>query len=192
VDVVEASRFLIVTIDLIVFYPATLWLLLITTSILMILFVLLGIGETQTIWAQELSNVSRMERSLENMSAQMGEVVERLTVMSDRFGMLKQVQEITVYLFVIVFMMGLAFVIFGFYIGQEHKLSLFTRRLYLISFFALVIPVTIILIRYLTTTLLSGDITDPFLTVAFILLIPVTTSYILMIVKYRHEAPRSQ
>jgi hypothetical protein len=70
-----------------------------------------------------------MEQSLENMNAQMEEVVERLTMMSDRFGALKQVQEITVYLFVIVFMMGLAFVIFGFYIGQEHKLSLFTETL---------------------------------------------------------------
>lgn len=157
----------------------------------MALLVLFGISETQTIFAQ-ITNVSRMEQSLENMSFQLGEVVERLNMMSDRFGMLKQVQEITVYLFVIVFMMGLAFVIFGFYIGQEHKLSLFTKRLYLISFFALVIPVTIIIIRYLANTLLSGDINDPFLTVAFILLIPVVTSYILMIVKYRHEAPRSQ
>jgi hypothetical protein len=156
------------------------------------LLVLFGISETQTILAQEITNVSSMEQSLENMSVQLGEVVERLNVMSDRFGTLKQVQEVTVYLFVIVFMMGLAFVIFGFYIGQEHKLSLFTKRLYLISFFALVIPVTIIIIRYLANTLLSGDINDPFLTVAFILLIPVATSYILMIVKYRHEAPRSQ
>ena len=87
----------------------------------MVLFVLFGISGTQTIWAQEFSNISRMEQSLENMSAQMEEVVERLTMMNDRFGALKQVQEITVYLFVIVFMMGLAFVIFGFYIGQEHK-----------------------------------------------------------------------
>jgi hypothetical protein len=133
-----------------------------------------------------------MEQSLENMSAQMEEVVERLTMMSDRFGALKQVQEVTVYLFVIVFMMGLAFVVFGFYIGQEHKLSLFTKRLYLISFFALVIPVTIIIIRYLTNTILSGSIYDPFLTVAFILPIPVATSYVLMIVKYKHEAARSQ
>jgi len=133
-----------------------------------------------------------MEQSLENMSVQLGEVVDRLNMMSDRFGMFKQVQEVTVYLFVIVFMMGLAFVIFGFYIGQEHKLSLFTKRLYLISFFALVIPVTIIIIRYLANTFLSGDINDPFLTVAFILLIPVATSYILMVVKYRHEASRSQ
>jgi ABC-type multidrug transport system permease subunit len=157
-----------------------------------ILFVLFGISGTQAIWAQEFSNVSRMEQSLENMSSQMEEVVERLTMMNDRFGALKQVQEITVYLLVIVFMMGLAFVIFGFYIGQEHKLSLFTKRLYLVSFLALVIPVTIIIIRYMANTLLSGGINDPILPVAFILLIPVATSYILMIVKYRHEAPRSQ
>jgi hypothetical protein len=161
-------------------------------SILVILFILFGISGTQTIWAQDLSNASRMGRSLENMSAQMGEVVERLTMMSDRFGGLQQVQEVTVYLFVIAFMMGLAFVIFGFYIGQEHKLSLFTKRLYLVSFFALVIPVTIILIRYMVNTLLSGKVNDPILTVAFLLLIPVTTSYILMIVKYRHETPRPQ
>lgn len=70
----------------------------------------------------------------------MEEVVERLTMMSDRFAVLKQVQEVTVYLFVIGFMMGLAFVIFGFYIGQIHKVSTFTKRLYLISFFALVVP----------------------------------------------------
>jgi len=59
----------------------------------------------------------------------MGEVVERLTMMNERFGMLKQVQEIMVYHFVIVFMMGMAFVIFGFYIGQEHKLSLYKETL---------------------------------------------------------------
>jgi len=164
----------------------------ITKSILVALLVSFGISETQTILAQEITNVSSMEQSLENMSVQLGEVVDRLNMMSDRFGMFKQVQEVTVYLLVIVFMMGLAFVIFGFYIGQEHKLSLFTKRLYLISFFALVIPVTIIIIRYLANTFLSGDINDPFLTVAFILLIPVATSYILMVVKYRHEASRSQ
>ncbi|MGA9318417.1 MAG: hypothetical protein WBV84_10215, partial [Nitrososphaeraceae archaeon] len=64
--------------------------------------------------------------------------------------------------------------------------------LYLVSFLALVIPVTIIIIRYMANTILSGGINDPILPVAFILLIPVVTSYILMIVKYRHEAPRSQ
>ncbi|MPZ06777.1 MAG: hypothetical protein GEU26_10270 [Nitrososphaeraceae archaeon] len=162
-----------------------------TIPILVILFISFGTGVIQPIWAQEFSNTSRMEHSLENMSTQMGEVVERLTMMSDRFAVLKQVQEVTVYLFVIGFMMGLAFVIFGFYIGQEHKLSIFTKRLYLISFFALVVPVTIILIRYMANTLLSGEVNDPILLVAFLLLIPVATSYILMIVKYRRDGVRN-
>jgi hypothetical protein len=157
-----------------------------------ILFISFGTGATPPIWAQEFGNVSRMEHSLENMSAQMEKIVELLTIMSDRFTVLKQVQEVTVYLFVIGFMMGLAFVIFGFYIGQEHKLSTFTKRLYLISFFALVVPVTIILIRYMVNTLLIGEVNDPILLVAFLLLIPVATSYVLMVVKYRRDAPRPQ
>jgi division protein CdvB (Snf7/Vps24/ESCRT-III family) len=61
------------------------------------LLVLFGISETQTILAQEITSVSRMEHSLENMSFQLGEVVERLNTMSDHLGMLKQVQEVTVF-----------------------------------------------------------------------------------------------
>jgi hypothetical protein len=117
----------------------------------------------------------------------MSEVVDHLNIMNERFEGLKQGQIVTTYLFVIAFMMGLAFVIFGLYIGQEHKLSLFTKRLYLIAYFALVIPVTVILLRYMANTLLSGALTDPVLTVAFLLLIPVATGIILMVVKYRHE-----
>ena len=98
--------------------------------------------------------------------------------------------NIQLYLTIIVFMMGLAFVIFGLYIGQEQKLSLFTRRLYLIAFFALIVPVTVILLRYIANTLLSGALNDPVLTVAFLLLIPVTASYVLMIVKSRHDIVR--
>ena len=161
-------------------------------SILLILVVSFGMGGTQTIWAQEFSNESRTTHSFENMSAQLGEVVDRLDSMSEGFGVLRHFQEVTIYLFVIAFMMGLAFVIFGFYIGQEHKFSRFTKRLYLISFFALVIPVTIIIVRYLAHTFLSGNLSDPILPIAFILLIPVTTSYILMIVKYRRDTPRPQ
>jgi len=97
---------------------------------------------------------------------------------------------IQLYLTIIVFMMGLAFVIFGLYIGQEQKLSLFTRRLYLIAFFALIVPVTVILLRYIANTLLSGALNDPVLLVAFLLLIPVTASYVLMIVKSRHDIVR--
>ena len=149
-------------------------------SILLILVVSFGMEGTQTIWAQEFNNVSRhTQHSFENMSAQLGEVVDRLDSMSEGFGVLRHFQEVTIYLFVIAFMMGLAFVIFGFYIGQEHKFSRFTKRLYLISFFALVIPVTIIIVRYLAHTFLSGNLSDPILPIAFILLIPVTTSYIL-------------
>ena len=98
--------------------------------------------------------------------------------------------NIQLYLTIIVFMMGLAFVIFGLYIGQEQRLSLFTRRLYLIAFFALIVPVTVILLRYIANTLLSGALNDPVLLVAFLLLIPVTASYVLMIVKSRHDIVR--
>jgi hypothetical protein len=84
-------------------------------------------------------------------------------------------------------MMGLAFVIFGLYIGQEHKLSVFTKRLYLIAYFALIVPITVILVRYIASALLSGTLSHPVLNVAFLLLIPVTASYILMIVKSRHD-----
>ena len=87
-------------------------------------------------------------------------------------------------------MMGLAFVIFGLYIGQEHKLSVFTKRLYLMAYFALIVPITVILVRYIASTLLSGMLDDPLLIVALLLLIPVTASYILMIVKSRHDVVR--
>ena len=97
---------------------------------------------------------------------------------------------IQLYLTIIVFLMGLAFVIFGLYIGQEQKLSLYTKRLYLIAYFALIVPVTVILLRYIANTLLAGAFDDPVLSVAFLLLIPVTASYVLMIVKSRHDIVR--
>lgn len=84
-------------------------------------------------------------------------------------------------------MMGLAFVIFGLYIGQEHKLPVFTKRLYLIAYFALIVPLTVILIRYIASTVLSGGLDNPVLSVAFLLLIPVTASYVLMVAKSRHD-----
>jgi hypothetical protein len=87
-------------------------------------------------------------------------------------------------------MMGLAFVIFGLYIGQEQRLSVFTKRLYLIAYFALIVPITVILVRYIASTLLSDVSADPVLLVALLLLIPVTASYILMVVKSRHDIVR--
>jgi hypothetical protein len=142
--------------------------------------------------AQQSSDISQIQESLDNISSQTGEEVDHLKMIAEEFAELKQGQIVTVYLFVIAFLMGLAFVIFGLYIGQEQRLSPFTKRLYLVAFFALVIPVTAILLRYITNTLYKGDFDNPVLTVAFILLIPVLTSYVLMIVKYRHETPRSK
>ena len=138
-------------------------------------------------WGQQSNDISRIQESLDNLSSHVREEVDRLKMIHEDFAELKQGQFVSVYLFVIAFLMGLAFVIFGLYIGQEHRLSLFTKRLYLAAFLALVFPVTVILLRYITIDMYEGDFNDPVLTVAFILLVPVLTSYVLMIVKYRHE-----
>jgi hypothetical protein len=95
---------------------------------------------------------------------------------------------VALYITIIVFMTGLAFVIFGLYIGQEHKLSTFTKRLYLLAFFSLIVPVTVIILRFIISELMSGDFSDPVLVVAFLLIIPICASYILMGVKVRHDA----
>ena len=122
--------------------------------------------------------------SFENTS---GETADRLDTIIELLEQSRQGNIIQLNLTIIVFMMGLAFVIFGLYIGQEHKLSVFTKRLYLIAYFALIVPVTVILVRYIANALLSGTLNDPVLNVAFLLLIPVTASYVLMIVKSRHD-----
>ena len=98
---------------------------------------------------------------------------------------------LALYITIIVFMTGLAFVIFGLYIGQEHKLSVLTRRLYMLAYFSLIVPVTVIIVRFIAMELLSGDLSDPVLVVAFLLIIPITASYILMVVKVKHDAIKS-
>ena len=122
--------------------------------------------------------------SFENKS---GKTADRLDTIIELLEQSRQGSIIQLNLTIIVFMMGLAFVIFGLYIGQEHKLSVFTKRLYLIAYFALIVPVTVILVRYIANALLSDALNDPVLNVAFLLLIPVTASYVLMIVKSRHD-----
>jgi uncharacterized membrane protein YiaA len=91
------------------------------------------------------------------------------------------------YLTVIVFMMGLAFVILGLYIGQEHNLSILTKRLYLAAYFALIVPVTVILLRHIGLTLSSAQLDEPRLFVTFLLLIPVAASYAIMVIRSKHE-----
>lgn len=75
-------------------------------------------------WGQQSNEISQIQESLDNLSSQMSEEVDRLEIIGKDFAELKQGQIVTVYLFVIAFLMGLAFVIFGLYIGQEQ--SLFT------------------------------------------------------------------
>jgi hypothetical protein len=122
--------------------------------------------------------------SLENTNTTME---NRLDTIIELLQQARQGNIIQLYLTIIVFLMGLAFVIFGLYIGQEHKLSVFTKRLYLIAFFALIVPITVILVRYIVNTLLSGELGDPVSHVALLLLIPVTASYVLMVAKTKHD-----
>jgi hypothetical protein len=137
-----------------------------------------------TVWAQQevLS-----QDSLDNSSTQ---IANRLNTIIELLEQARYGNIIQLYFTMIIFMMGLAFVIFGLYIGQEQKLSVFTKRLYTATYFALVIPVTILLVGYISNTLLSGVLDDPVLFVAILLFIPVMTSYILMIAKIRYDIVR--
>jgi len=134
------------------------------------------------IWAQQEAVLG--QESSENIT---DGTANRLDTIIELLEQGKQGSIIQLYLTIIVFMMGLAFVIFGLYIGQEHKLSAFTRRLYLIAYFALIVPITVILVRYIAIALSSGSLDDPVLLVALLLIIPVTASYVLMMVKSRHD-----
>ncbi|HVH96906.1 MAG TPA: hypothetical protein VM682_08185 [Bacillus sp. (in: firmicutes)] len=136
----------------------------------------------QTVQAQQLSFGKDSSENTTNSQTQ-----NRLDTIIKLLQQTKQGSIIQLNLTIIVFMMGLVYVIFGLYIGQEQKLSVFTKRLYLTAYFALIIPITVILVRYIANTMSSGVLGDPVLTVAFLLLIPVTASYVLMIVKSRHE-----
>ena len=149
--------------------------------ILLILLIVL-LNHDRTVWAQQLSFGQDSFENTTNNHTQ-----NRLDTIIELLQQAKQGSIIQLNLTIIVFMMGLAYVIFGLYIGQEQKLSVFTKRLYLTAYFALIIPITVILVRYIVNAMSSGVLDDPVLTVAFLLLIPVTASYVLMIVKSRHE-----
>ena len=169
-------------IVLIIVHPTSAWLLSIYYwTTLLLLLVLDPLDLDHTVWAQQQA---LSQDSLENTNTQ---IANRLNTIIELLQQARQGSIIQLYLTIIVFMMGLAFVIFGLYIGQEHKLSVFTKRLYLFAYFALIVPITVILLRYIANTLLSNMLDDPLLIVAFILLIPVAASYILMIAKFRHD-----
>jgi hypothetical protein len=119
------------------------------------------------------------------------QIAEKLDRVIELLEQSRRGSIIALYITIIVFMTGLAFVIFGLYIGQEHKLSLFTKRLYLLAFFSLIVPVTVIILRFIISELWAGDYSDPILVVAFLLIIPISASYVLMGVKVRHDAIKS-
>jgi len=149
-----------------------------TLSVVLILII--SFGTLKIAVAQQLPD--KIGSTNYNSSA----ITDRLDKIIDLLNQSRHGSLIALYLTIIAFLMGLAFVIFGLYIGQEHKLTTFTKRLYLSAYFALIVPVTVIVIRYIVTAMLSGELDDPILTVAFLLLIPITASYILMIVKSKH------
>jgi hypothetical protein len=145
---------------------------------------------TQLIWSQSSINVSSTDISSENMTSKINELLERMDLLinSSEASPRDEVSEIqSDYLSVIVFMMGLSFVILTLYIIQEHKLSIFTKRLFLISHLSLMTPVTIIILYYLIRKVLIGE-SDSLMVLTSVLLIPVSMSYILMVVKYRRNA----
>jgi cellulose synthase/poly-beta-1,6-N-acetylglucosamine synthase-like glycosyltransferase len=146
---------------------------------------------TQFIWSQSSVNVSSTDISPESMTSKINELLERmdLLIKQSEASPRDEVSDIqSVYLSIIVFMMGLSFVILGLYIFQEQKLSIFTKRLFLISHLSLMTPVTIILLYYLIKKVLIGE-SDTLMLLTSILLIPVVMSYILMVVKYRRIYP---
>ena len=153
----------------------TIWM---TLSVVLIL--LISFGTLKIAVAQQLPDKTGSTNY--NSSA----ITDRLDKIINLLNQSRQGSLIALYLTIIAFLMGLAFVIFGLYIGQEHKLTTFTKRLYLSAYFALIVPVTVIVIRYIVNAMLSGELDDPVLSVAFLLLIPITASYILMIVKSKH------
>ena len=168
-------------IDLITVHPRSPCLLSIywTTTFLLLVLGLLDLGNMVS--AQKPAFEQDL---LENTSTT---TENRLDKIIELLQQSQQGNIIQLYLTIIVFLMGLAYVIFGLYIGQEHKLSVFTKRLYLIAYFSLIVPITVILVRNIVNTLLSGALDDPVSHVALLLLIPVTASYVLMVAKSRHD-----
>jgi hypothetical protein len=160
-------------------YQRSLRLFTIWMTLSVVLILLISFGTLKIAVAQQLPDKTGSTNY--NSSA----ITERLDKIINLLNQSRHGSLIALYLTIIAFLMGLAFVIFGLYIGQEHKLTTFTKRLYLSAYFALIVPVTVIVIRYIVNAMLSGELDDPVLSVAFLLLIPITASYILMIVKSR-------
>ena len=149
--------------------------------VLILLLLLLLMGSLDTGLAQEQAvrqgSINDTDNQTEN---QLSTIVKLLQEQSEG-GI------VHTYLTVIVFMTGLAYVILGLYIGQEPNLSILSKRLYLAAYFALIVPVTVILLSHIEVKLSSGQLDEPRLFVSFLLLAPVAASYVLMAIRSRRE-----
>jgi hypothetical protein len=92
----------------------------------------------------------------------------------------------TIYVTVISFMIGIAFVLFGLYLTKKNEQTQKMYNLHRVSVLSLTIPSTIILIQYIVTSITTADPLHGFslILVGFLLLIPIATLYVLMAVTY--------
>jgi hypothetical protein len=150
-------------------------------TLLLLLLLMGSLDLSYTSWAQEQAATQGPPNDMDNQTENQLSTIIKLLQQQKEGG------TVHTFLTVIVFMMGLAFVILGLYIGQEHNLSILTKRLYLAAYFALIVPVTVILIRHIQITLSSGQLDEPRLFVTFLLLIPVAASYVLMAIRSRPD-----
>ena len=151
--------------------------------IILLLLLIVLLNHNQTVWAQQLS-FGQDPFEIQRVPKQQN----RLDTIIKLLQQSRQGSIIQLNLTIIVFMMGLAFVIFG----SVHWTGTKTFCLYeetlpdcLFCTYCSYHSYTLTIYSYML--LLSGAFEDPVLTVAFLLLIPVTASYVLMIVKSRHE-----
>jgi hypothetical protein len=87
-----------------------------------------------------------------------------------------------IYVTVIAFLTGSAFVLFGLYATRKNELTQKMHNLYALSILSLTIPSTIILIEFIVISTIAIDpLHDiPIILLGFLLLIPIGTLYVLV------------
>ena len=95
----------------------------------------------------------------------------------------------TIYVTVISFMIGIAFVLFGLYLTKKNEQTQKMYNLHRVSVLSLAIPSTIILIQYIITSIITEDPLHGFnlILVGILLLIPLVTLYLLMAVTHQQR-----
>ena len=102
-------------------YQRSLRLFTIWMTLSVVLILLISFGTHKIAVAQQLPD--KIGSTNYNSSA----ITDRLDKIINLLNQSRHGSLIALYLTIIAFLMGLAFVIFGLYIGQEHKLTTFTE-----------------------------------------------------------------